>query len=357
MMEQGDKNNDLWSDKRLGSSRYNDDTPDEYTLQQKKNKRLAMIIGGISVVIIALVIVLVIVLSKSSATSGSSEQAGDGPQSLEEAQAMIQQLELEKEMLSYENDFSQIDNTFNNLMEGQNQVLLNDDIVEKYQGARAEIERLMAELKAEKSKNKGGVKVDNGEIQKLKDQIETLKGICRDYLKQIEELSKENQRLNQQNDSLRVETRNLSNRYESVSQERDHLSERMSLAEKLNVTGVNLVALNKKGKNEKNVTKATRLMVSFTIPQNNSTPPGEKVIYLRITSPEGQLLAGNGGSFPFEGSTLQATARKSIEYANEEIGGLQIYWDVNTTLNPGDYRVELFTDGYRLASRNFTLKK
>lgn len=356
-MEQGDKNNDLWSDKRLGQSRYDDDTPDEYTLQQKRNKKLAMIIGGVAVAVIAIVVAIVILIPKLSGNSDDeSASTGDGPQSLEEAQQMIQQLELEKEMLSYENDFTQIDNTFNNLMEGQNQVLLNDDIVEKYQGARAEIERLMAELKAEKSKNKG-TKVDTGEIQKLKDQIETLKGICRDYLKQIEELSKENQRLSQQNDSIRDENRNLSNRYQSVTQERDHLSERMTLAEKLNVTGLNLVALNKKGKNENNVTKAKRLMVTFTIPQNNSTPPGEKIIYLRITTPEGQLLTGNGGSFEFEGSSLQATARKSIEYANEEIGGLQIYWDVNTTLNPGDYRVELFTDGYRLASRNFTLRK
>ena len=46
----------------------------------------------------------------------------------------------------------------------------------------------------------------------------------------------------------------------------------MTLAEKLNVTGVTLTALNKKGRKEKNVTKARQLMVTFTIPQNNSTP-------------------------------------------------------------------------------------
>ncbi len=97
-------------------------------------------------------------------------------------------------------------------------------------------------------------------------------------------------------------------------------------------------------------------MVTFTIPQNNSTPVGEKTIWLRITNPEGDLLPG-GGSFEFEGATLPATARKSIEYAGEEIGGVTIYWDVNTTLTPGDYTVELFCDNYRLASRKFTLKK
>ncbi len=104
------------------------------------------------------------------------------------------------------------------------------------------------------------------------------------------------------------------------------------------------------------MTKARQLDVSFTIPQNNSTPVGEKVIYLRIVSPEGSLL-GNGGSFSFEGGNVQCTAKKIIEYAGEEIPGIHIYWDVNTTLTPGEYIVELFADNFRLTSRRFTLRK
>ena len=116
-----------------------------------------------------------------------------------------------------------------------------------------------------------------------------------------------------------------------------------------------LTALNKKGKNEKKVQKATQLRVTFTIPQNNSTPVGEKTIYLRIVSPSGQLLGG-AGTFPFEGAQLQCSAKKVVEYAGEEIGGVTIYWDVNTALSAGQYTVELFADNYRLASRSFELK-
>ncbi len=77
---------------------------------------------------------------------------------------------------------------------------------------------------------------------------------------------------------------------------------------------------------------------------------------MRLVSPEGQLLGG-GASFQFEGKSVPASARKNIEYAGEEIPGITIYWDVNTTLTPGEYTVELFTDGYRLTSCRFTLKK
>ena len=128
------------------------------------------------------------------------------------------------------------------------------------------------------------------------------------------------------------------------------------LAEKLNVSGVTLTALKSNGKTEKKITKAKQLKVSFTIPQNNSTPVGEKTIYMRITSPEGFLL-GENGSFPFEGGQVAYTERKTFEYAGMEIPDMAIYWNVNTTLNAGTYTVELFLDDYRLASREFTFNK
>lgn len=37
--------------------------------------------------------------------------------------------------------------------------------------------------------------------------------------------------------------------------------------------------------------------------------------------------------------------------------GVQIYWDVTSTLNPGDYMVEIFDDSFRLGSFRTTFKK
>ena len=82
---------------------------------------------------------------------------------------------------------------------------------------------------------------------------------------------------------------------------------------------------------------------------------GAKTIYLRITSPSGQLL-GNAGTFSFEGANVPYTAKTVIEYAGEEIAGITIYWDVNTALTAGQYTVELFADNFRLTSRSFELK-
>lgn len=263
-------------------------------------------------------------------------------------EAQLEQLSLANEQLSLANEYQALDNEFAQY-ENQTQLLVNDSLVEKYAAAKAKVEKLLQELNNEKTKNAARVK-------QLQSEIATLKGILRNYVAQIDSLGRENEGLRAENKEIKDRNRQLSNRVESVTKSNEELNERMTLAEKLNVTGVNLKALKKNGKEEKNITKAKQLMVTFTIPQNNSTPVGEKMIYMRIVNPEGDLL-GNGGQFSFEGASLQCTARKSIEYAGEEIGGVTIYWDVNTTLNPGEYTVELFADNFRLASRKFTMKK
>ncbi len=288
----------------------------------------------IALLVVAVLAIIFLTVSHTRETAKQQEQ--------------IEQLQLANEQIQLANEYDALNNEFAQY-ENQTSLLANDSIVQKYSAARAQVEKLLQELKNEKNKSAA-------QISKLKGEIETLKGILRNYVEQINTLNLENQELRNENQEVKAKNQQLSQSIQTVQANNKVLNERMTLAEKLNVTGVTLTPLNKKGKKEKNVTKARQMMVTFTIPQNNSTPVGEKTIWLRITNPEGDLLPG-GGSFEFEGATLPATARKSIEYAGEEIGGVTIYWDVNTTLTPGDYTVELFCDNYRLASRKFTLKK
>lgn len=306
-------------------------------LKRQKRKRLTIIVAAVAILLAIVGVVFAMMSSKNKELEAARQLAEETQQQLLAQQMQINELEL----LKIDDDFQQ--------MEGQSVLLANDSIVEKYQAARAQIEKLRAELNNEKTKSAA-------QIKKLTDEINTLKGILRDYTARINELMAENDQLKEENTTIKNKNQQLNSQVQDMTRKNEHLTERMTLAEKLNVTGLTLRALNKKGKNEKNITKATRLCVTFTIPQNNSTPAGEKIIYLRITTPEGDLLSG-GGSFGFEGATLQATARRSIEYANEEIGGVEIYWDVTSTLNPGPYTVELFCDNFRLASRQFEMKK
>lgn len=262
-----------------------------------------------------------------------------------------EQLELDKEQLQLDKEYEAINAEFRQY-EDQAVKLTNDSVLAKYTAAKNKVEQLLKELNTER----GRTQQRQARISELEKEIATLRGLLRHYVAQIDSLNKENGALRAENQEIKSQNEQLSSQVQEVSAKNQNLSERMTLAEKLNVTGISLRALKNNGKDEKNVTKAKQLVVTFTIPQNNSTPVGPKSIYLRILNPEGSLLGG-GAHFNFEGRSLAATAHKTVEYAGDEIAGIKIYWDINTTLTPGDYTVELFADNYRLASRHFTLQK
>ena len=267
------------------------------------------------------------------------------------ANARLEQFELDRAQADLEREYQDLNDEFAQF-ENSRQYIKDDSIKrelnDKYEAARLQVEKLQQELANQKHKSAA-------EIAKPRSEIDTLRNLLRHYVEEIDRLNKENEALRTENKEIKERNTRLNNQVAETSRRAEALSERMTLAEKLNVTGLTLTPLNKKGKKEKKVTKAVQLVATFTIPQNNSTPVGEKTIYMRIISPSGQLL-GQGGTFAFEGGNVEYTAKKSIEYAGEEIGGITIYYDVNTPLIAGDYTVELFADNFRLISRSFTLQ-
>ncbi|MDE6119617.1 MAG: hypothetical protein K2F82_07105 [Muribaculaceae bacterium] len=268
---------------------------------------------------------------------------------LDEAMLRTEELMLENQQLELANQYEELNSSFQQ-HEGQVQLFHNDSIRAEYEAAKNKVEELTAELKRRD-------RLSSERIAQLQKEIATLRGIMKHYVEQIADLNQENQQLRTENQSLASKANRLESQVQSQTKVNQELTQRMELAEKLNVTAVSIQALKSNGKREKNITKAKQLAVSFTITQNNSTPVGRKSIFLRITSPEGNLLQGNGITFPYDNGRVEATAQKDIEYEGAEISGITIYWDNNTALNPGTYKVELFADNYRLCSLDFQLKK
>lgn len=303
----------------------------------KRQKILIFGALGLAVALIAFIVVLII--SNSRQASQASE-----------AQAQADSLRLANDQLLLINEFNQLNADFSQY-EDQQIYLKNDSLVQKYNEARMKVEGLLKELNTEKRSNEQ----NRAKIKKLEDEIATLKGIVRHYLEEIKRLGEENEGLRQEIQQVTEKNERLATQAATATKSNAELTQTVKLAKKLNITGLSLKAYNKKGKQEKNITKARQLGVSFTVSPNNTAAPGMKDFYIRILSPEGSLLTG-GGSFSFDGTQLPATAHRSVEYSNDEIG-VVVYWDVNTSLTPGDYTVEVFCDGYRLGSRRFTMTK
>lgn len=308
------------------------------------NKNVKIIVytaAGVLVALIALIIVLIVNDNHNTVARNEAEARADS-------------LAIANDQLVLTNEFNQLNADFNQY-EGQQIYLKNDSLVQKYNAARMKVEGLLRELNAEKQSHNKDMAASRAKIKKLEGEISTLKGIVRHYLEEIKRLGEENAGLKQEIAQVQQKNQQLSTQVTQATASNEQLTQTVKLAKKLNITGLSLNAYNKKGKKEKNITKARQLGVHFTVSPNSTAAPGMKTFYLRIISPEGSLLSG-GGSFTIDGQSVQATASRNLEYANDEMSA-SIYWDVNTTLTPGDYTVEVFCDGYRLASRHFTMKK
>lgn len=308
----------------------------------KKLKTILIAAGAVLLCLIGLIVALIVNNSHNASVAN-------------EAQARADSLAIANDQLVLTNEFNQLNADFNQY-EGQQVYLKNDSLVQKYNEARMKVEGLIRELNAEKSKNARNMSASRAKIKQLEGEIATLKGIVRHYLEEIKRLGEENAGLKQEIQQVQEKNAAMSTQLTEATAQNTKLSETVQLARKLNITGLSFHAYNKKGKVEKKIAKARQLGVSFTVSPNNTASAGMKTFYMRIISPEGALLGGGGGNFTIDGRSVPSTAHRAVEYANEETR-VTIYWDVNTTLTPGDYTVEVFCDGYRLASRHFTMAK
>lgn len=303
----------------------------------KKQKRILIL--GIFALVCLIAMTVFLIISNSRQTEAAIR-----------AEARADSLSLANDRLVLQNEFDQLNADFNQY-EDQQIYLKNDSLVQQYNQARMKVEGLLKDLDSERRSNAS----NKARIRELEGEIATLKGILKHYLEEIKRLGEENEGLRQEIQQVTERNQELATQVSTTSRDNEQLTQTVKLAKKLNITGLSLQALNKKGKAEKNITKARQLAVHFTVSPNNTATAGMKDFYVRISTPEGSLLPG-GGSFQMDGANLPATAHRQVEYANEELS-VTLYWNVNATLTPGDYLVEVFCDGYRLASRKFTMNK
>lgn len=306
-----------------------------------KNQKI--ILYGAVGVFVALAALIIVLIVKNAQHTREATEMMEQADSLRSENDRLELANLTSEFDRLNSEFSQFEDRELNIK--------NDSLVQQYNQAKERVNALIKELDKEKKSNSA----NRAKIKQLEAEITTLKGIAKHYLEEIRRLNEENEGLRKELTTEKDRNENLARENENVSRSNAELTQTVQLAKKLNITSLSLQAYDKKNKNEKNITKAKKLGVSFIVTPNNTAAAGMKKFYVRIISPEGSLLGGGPG-FSYDGSTVSSTAARDMEYDNKELP-VSVYWEVNSTLTPGDYTVEVFADGYRLGTGRFNMKK
>ncbi len=262
----------------------------------------------------------------------------------ETIEIMSEQFALDKEDL--ENEYSQLAIQY----EGYKLSVNNDSLEQKLEDQRIKIQRLVEELKQTKVQ-------DAKRNAQHKKELETVRGVLRYYVAQVDSLNRGNEALVAENKEVRQQMRTVQNTNENLQQRNQQLTKTVKLAAQLNVTNLVAHGINKRKKPTPSLKQTAYFEVSFTVAANVTAQIGEKDFYVRILKPNDDLLTNaKSGTFSYEGSSIEYSMKKREDYGGEEMG-ITLYWTRNETLDPGTYTFEVYADGNLIGTTRCKMEK
>ncbi|MFN5417713.1 MAG: hypothetical protein ACK5B9_11700 [Flavobacteriia bacterium] len=204
-------------------------------------------------------------------------------------------------------------------------------------------------------------KLSAREIVKLQRETETLRGIMRGYIEQIDKLNTMNLQLTADLETTTTTLNKTSEERDQYKTEAEDNAAKVKKGSKLQAYGFTSVGLKMKLSNTTEpTTKAkncTMIKSSFTISDNPITPAGKKNVYMQIINPDGKTLQTRSNyTVKTDLGEIAYSDKKEIDYNNERID-LAIFYDLGgEEAVKGNYKVKIYCDGQLIGSDSFTLK-
>ncbi len=295
--------------------------------EEKKSGKAGLVIAILAIVLLAGAVVYLF---------------KDGQDKNREIEEMTQLFEIEKEEM--ENEYSGFAMQYDEMKVH----ISNDSLIRQLDKEKQRTQQLLEELRQTKATNAA-------EITRLKKELATVREVMRTYVAQIDSLDRINKQLARENTRVRQQYQEQTKVVEQLTVDKEKAEEKVALASQLDAAAITVTPRNKRGKEEKKVKNVTQFMVNFTIVKNITVKTGEKIVYLRLTKPDGEpLVKDAGNTFQYENVALEYSAKKYIEYTGEQ-QEVTMYWDVEEYLSAGTYTAYLFVDGVMIGEQSVTL--
>ncbi|MCF8297477.1 MAG: hypothetical protein K9J13_08055 [Saprospiraceae bacterium] len=204
------------------------------------------------------------------------------------------------------------------------------------------------------------------DYRRIKRKLDFLRGITQGYVNQIDSLFTVNRQLKDENVQITKKYQKEQSKTVELIQEKDVLTEKVEIASMLNAYNIEAYGVRDKGRKEKEqitdkANRVEKLKLCFTLSQNLLVDGGEKLIYVRITRPDNQILSKGKGdlySFMFNGEMLQYSLKKVINYKNQSMN-ICMFWEKQNKDEAamlGKYNFAIFVDGYEIGQTSIVLK-
>ena len=227
----------------------------------------------------------------------------------------------------------------------------NDTLNEALIAEKAKVEKLLEEAKNNK-----------WNIYKLKKEASTLRDIMKGYVRTIDSLNTLNVELRAANADVNRKLNEEASKNEELAETNDQLLDKVKLGARIKSLSINAIGQRVRNngihKETDRANRVEKIRTCVTLMKNEVAEAGEKDVYLRIITPSGKVLAESSDAsnmFEFEGTKGLYSAVKTIQYENKQLD-VCLYWDVANELPDGEYTAEVYIEGYKSGTSNFTLR-
>ena len=225
---------------------------------------------------------------------------------------------------------------------------MNDTLAVHYEGVKHQADSLLDKLQKER-------RLSYSKIRNYEKQMSYMRTVMEGYIRQIDSLNTLNKKLIKENVGFRKEISSAKLRADMAEEKAAELDNKVKVGSVLRARDIRLSALNDRSKPVSRVKNAARLRVDFVLAANELATPGNKAVYVRITSPDGYVLTTEAmPTFDFEGERLSYSAMREVDYQNQDLD-VGIFYN-STGFAAGTYTVQLFCEGRLIGQTQVVMK-
>ena len=232
--------------------------------------------------------------------------------------------ELAQQMKDLQSDFSQLSSDY-------------DSINSQLDTSREQVAMLIEKLSKTEATNRA-------KIRQYEKELGTLRTIMKGYIVQIDSLNTLNKNLTADAAAARREAAEARSANEELTQQVEHLSTQVSAGKVLKARAISLTGYYSNNKPGDRHSRVDYMVAGLTLVENSLADRGPLRVYVRVKDPEGILLMNNESTeFSVNGTVLQATASRELDYEGAEVD-LSIYINDIEEYVKGVYTLEVYTE-------------
>lgn len=203
-----------------------------------------------------------------------------------------------------------------------------------------------------------------GELNEAKAMIASLNDDIEQYKQQIVILQQKNAELQTANEVLTTEKDQIRQQVDLAKSELRDKDNTIDIGSTLHASNFNVMALDEKKngniKETDKAKKADKLRIRFDLDPNRITKTGSKTLFIIITDPTGKVLVANEPDANFsskENGRISFTQKMEVNYEQNTRQTVEFDWRGIREFQPGDYRIEVYNNGFKIGEGIRPLRK